>query len=169
MQTLHEIPQPVVARVHGLATGAGCQLALTCDLVVASEEAAFETPGGRGGWFCTTPMVAVTRAVGAKRALEMLLTGDPVDAQRAFQWGMVNRVVPHASLETETRELAERASRGSVASKAIGKRAFYAQVALDEHQAYAHAAEVMATSALLPDAQEGMRAFLEKRRPTFTG
>ncbi|MBI3844930.1 MAG: enoyl-CoA hydratase/isomerase family protein [Planctomycetes bacterium] len=169
MQTLHEIPQPVVARVHGLATGAGCQLALTCDLVVASEEAAFETPGGRGGWFCTTPMVAVTRAVGAKRALEMLLTGDPVDARRALEWGMVNRVVPHASLETEARELAERASRGSVASKAIGKRAFYAQVALDEHQAYAHATEVMAASALLPDAQEGMRAFLEKRRPSFIG
>jgi enoyl-CoA hydratase/carnithine racemase len=167
MQSLHELPQPVVARVQGLATGAGCQLALECDLVVASEEAAFETPGGRGGWFCTTPMVAVTRAVGAKRALEMVLTGDPVDARRALDWGMVNRVVPAASLEAEARSLAERASRGSLASKAMGKRAFYAQVALDEHQAYALATEVMASSALLADAQEGMRAFIEKRKPNF--
>ncbi|MBI3844932.1 MAG: hypothetical protein HY292_09870 [Planctomycetes bacterium] len=114
-------------------------------------------------------MVAVTRAVGAKRALEMLLTGDPIDARRALEWGMVNRVVPHASLEIEARELAERASHGSVASIAIGKRAFYAHVALDEHQAYAHATEVMAASALLPDAQKAMRAYLEKLRPSVIG
>jgi enoyl-CoA hydratase/carnithine racemase len=163
MQMLHALPQPVIARVQGLATGAGCQLALTCDLVVASEDAAFETPGGRGGWFCTTPMVAVTRAVGAKRALEMLLTGDPVDAQRAYAWGMVNEVVPLERLEAEARAMAERATRGSPISKAIGKRAFYAHVDLDEAHAYEYATELMASSALLPDAQEGMRAFLEKR------
>jgi enoyl-CoA hydratase/carnithine racemase len=169
MTTMQSIPQPVIARVHGLATAAGCQLVATCDLAVASEKAYFATPGGKGGWFCTTPMVAVSRAIGRKRALEMLMTGDPVDAQTAADWGLVNKVVPAERLDEETRSLLERATRGSVLSKGIGKQAFYAQIDLDQPKAYAYAVEVMASSALTEDAQEGMRAFLEKRQPVFKG
>ena len=169
MTTIQSIPQPVIARVHGLATAAGCQLVATCDLAVASENASFATPGGKGGWFCTTPMVAVSRAIGRKRALEMLMTGDPVDAQTAADWGLVNKVVPAERLDEETRSLLERATRGSVLSKGIGKQAFYAQIDLDQPKAYAYAVEVMASSALTEDAQEGMRAFLEKRQPVFKG
>ncbi len=169
MTTIQSIPQPVIARVHGLATAAGCQLVATCDLAVASEKAYFATPGGKGGWFCTTPMVAVSRAIGRKRALEMLMTGDPVDAQTAADWGLVNKVVPPERLDEETRSLLERATRGSVLSKGIGKQAFYAQIDLDQPKAYAYAVEVMASSALTEDAQEGMRAFLEKRQPVFKG
>ena len=163
MLTLERLPQPVVARVQGLATAAGCQLVASCDLAVASEEASFATPGGKGGWFCTTPMVAVARAVGRKRALEMVLTGDPIDARTALAWGLVNRVVPPARLAEETEALARAASRGSTTSKALGKRAFYDTIALDEEAAYARACEVMATSAVSEDGREAMRAFLEKR------
>ena len=169
MTTMQSIPQPVIARVHGLATAAGCQLVATCDLAVSSEKASFATPGGKGGWFCTTPMVAVSRAIGRKQALEMLMTGDPIDAKTAADWGLVNKVVPAERLDEETRSLLERATRGSVLSKGMGKQAFYAQIDLDQPKAYAYAVEVMAASALTEDAQEGMRAFLEKRQPVFKG
>jgi len=153
--------------VQGLATAAGCQLVATCDLAVASSEAAFATPGGKGGWFCTTPMVAVSRNIGRKRALEMLLTGDPIDAQTAADWGLVNRVVPPTQLEEETQRLLASATRGSFISKEIGKQAYYAQIGLAQPQAYDYAQEVMASASQIPDAQEGMQAFLEKRKPRF--
>jgi enoyl-CoA hydratase/carnithine racemase len=167
MNTIQAIPQPVLASVHALATAAGCQLVATCDLAVASSSAAFATPGGKGGWFCTTPMVAVSRAIGRKRALEMLLTGDPIDAQTAASWGLVNRVVPAEQLVAESQRLLEAATRGSLISKGIGKQAYYAQIEMPQPQAYDYAIEVMASTALLPDAQEGMSAFLEKRKPHF--
>ncbi len=163
MLTVQRVPQPVVARVQGLATAAGCQLVASCDLAVAAEEARFATPGGRGGWFCHTPMVAVARAVGRKRALELVFTGDPIDASTALAWGLVNRVVPQARLVEESEVLARAASRGSVASKALGKRTFYDTVDLDVEAAYARACEVMAESAVGEDGREAMRAFLEKR------
>src|SRR4030066_382582 len=169
MALIQSIPQPVVAKVHGLATAAGCQLVASCDLAVASEAASFATPGGKGGWFCTTPMVALSRAIGRKWALEMLMTGDPVDAQTAADWGLGNKVVPAERLDEETRSLLERATRGGVLSKGMGKQAFYVKIDLDQPQAYAYAVEVMASSALTEDAQEGMRAFLEKRQPVFKG
>jgi len=167
MDTIQEIPQPVLARVHALATAAGCQLVATCDLAVASTEAAFATPGGKGGWFCTTPMVAVSRNIGRKRALEMLLTGDVIDAQTAADWGLVNRVVPPDQLIAESQRLLEAATRGSLVSKGIGKQAYYAQMGLAQPQAYDYAIEVMASTSQLPDAEEGMHAFLEKRKPRF--
>lgn len=167
MNTIQEIPQPVLARVQGLATAAGCQLVATCDLAVASTEAGFATPGGKGGWFCTTPMVAVSRNIGRKRALEMLLTGDVIDAQTAADWGLVNRVVPPERLVEESQSLLARATRGSFISKGIGKQAYYAQMELAQPQAYAYAQEVMASASQIPDAQEGMRAFLEKRKPEW--
>lgn len=167
MDTIQRIPQPVLARVHGLATAAGCQLVATCDLAVASAQAGFATPGGKGGWFCTTPMVAVSRAIGRKRALEMLLTGDTIDARTAADWGLVNRVVEPEQLDAECKRLLEAAIRGSLISKGIGKQAYYAQIEMPQPQAYDYAIEVMASTSLLPDAQEGMRAFLEKRKPLF--
>jgi enoyl-CoA hydratase/carnithine racemase len=167
MQRIQRIPQPVLASVAGLATAAGCQLVATCDLAVASSEARFATPGGRGGWFCHTPMVAVSRAVGRKRALELLLTGDPIDAATAADWGLVNRVVPADRLEAASWELLERATRGSAFSKGLGKQSYYAQIDLDQPKAYDYATEVMASASQHPDAKEGMRAFLEKRRPVF--
>jgi enoyl-CoA hydratase/carnithine racemase len=169
MATMQAIPQPVVARVHGLATAAGCQLVATADLAVASDTAAFAVPGGKGGWFCTTPMVAVGRTVGRKRALEMALTGDPIDAVTAAEWGLINQVVPAADLSTATAELLQRATRGSTLSKGIGKQAFYAQIDLDQPKAYAYAIEVMASASQIDDAREGVAAFLEKRPAKFTG
>lgn len=169
MQEIQRIPQPVLACVHGLATAGGCQLVASCDLAVASEEAHFATPGGKGGWFCVTPMVAVSRNIGRKRALELLFTGDPIDAETAAAWGLVNRVVPAAELEVAAWDLLERATRGSALSKGIGKQAYYAAIDMAQTQAYAYALEVMAASALTDDAQEGMAAFLEKRRPIFKG
>jgi enoyl-CoA hydratase/carnithine racemase len=167
MLTVQRLPQPIVARVQGIATAAGCQLVASCDLAVAVEEARFATPGGKGGWFCTTPMVAVARAVGRKQALEMLLTGDEIDAQTALAWGLVNRVVSRERLDAETEALARAASRGSLASKALGKRAFYDTIDLDVEAAYAHACEVMASSAMTDDGREAMRAFLEKRAGSY--
>lgn len=167
MNTIQQIPQPVLARVHALATAAGCQLVATCDLAVASSDAAFATPGGKGGWFCTTPMVAVSRSIGRKRALEMLLTGDTVDAHTAADWGLVNRVVSPECLVDESRRLLEAATRGSFISKGIGKQAYYAQIDLPQQQAYNYALEVMASASQIPDAQEGMNAFIEKRKPHF--
>lgn len=167
MDTIQEIPQPVLARVQGLATAAGCQLVATCDLAVASTAAAFATPGGKGGWFCTTPMVAVSRAIGRKRALEMLLTGDPIDTQTAADWGLVNRVVSPERLEEEAQRLLAAATRGSLISKGVGKHSYYAQIDLPQPQAYSYAQEVMASMSQIPDAQEGMQAFIEKRKPHF--
>ena len=169
MQSIQRMPQPVIAQVEGLATAAGCQLVASCDLAVAGESARFQAPGGFGGWFCHTPGVAIVRAVGRKRALEMLLTGDPIDAQTAAEWGLVNRVVPDANVAAETRKLLERATRGSAESKAKGKQAFYAQADLDTAGAYAYATEVMASTSQSVDGQETMRAFVEKRRPNFVG
>ena len=169
MQTIQAIPQVVIAQVEGLATAAGCQLVATCDLAVAGESARFEVPGGRGGWFCTTPGVALARAVGRKHALEMLLTGDSIDAESAVTWGLINRVVPDSEVAAETRELLRRSTRGSAKSKAIGKRAFYRQVDLEAADAYAFASDVMAQASQTADAQEGLLAFLEKRRPNFSG
>jgi enoyl-CoA hydratase/carnithine racemase len=168
MTALQQIPQPVVARVQGLATGAGCQLVAACDLGVASDEASFQTPGGAGGLFCTTPMVSVSRAVGRKRALEMLFTGDRIDAATAVEWGLVNRVVPAAELVSNTDEFIRRATRGSALSKGMGKQAYYAQIDLDQPKAYSYAMEVMASGALASDGQEAINAFFEKRRPRFS-
>ncbi|MDO8391488.1 MAG: enoyl-CoA hydratase-related protein [Actinomycetota bacterium] len=168
MDTVQAIPQVVIARVHALATAAGCQLVATCDLAVAAESAGFALPGGKGGLFCHTPLVAVARNVGRKRALEMALTGDPITAATAAEWGLINHAVPDAELHAFTADLLRRATRGSAFSKAAGKRGFYAQVGLDQSAAYALAIELMATSALTPDAQEGIAAFLAKRPPTFT-
>jgi enoyl-CoA hydratase/carnithine racemase len=167
MLGLERLPVPVVARVQGLATAAGCQLVASCDLAVAVEEASFATPGGRGGWFCHTPLVAVARAIGARRALELGLTGESIDARTAFAWGLINRVVLPAQLVTETEALARAASRGSLASKALGKRTFYRQIDLDIEAAYAEAVEVMARSAVTPDGREAMRAFFEKRAGVY--
>jgi len=167
MRTIQRLPVPVVARVHALATAAGCQLVASCDLAVAADTAAFATPGGRGGWFCHTPGVAVTRAVGRKQALEMLLTGDPVDAKTALAWGLVNRVVPANEVAAEAEALARAASRGSLASKALGKRTIYDTIDLDVDAAYAVACEAMATSAVTEDGREAMRAFLEKRHGVY--
>jgi enoyl-CoA hydratase/carnithine racemase len=167
MSLMQQVPQPVVARVHGLATAAGCQLVATADLAVASEDAGFAAPGGKGGWFCHTPMVAVARNTGRKRAMEMALSGDVIDARTALDWGLVNRVVPAAQLDSAVQDLLERVTRGSAESKGIGKQAFYAQVDLDQPKAYAYAIEVMAATSQLPDAREGMRAFLDKRKPVW--
>jgi enoyl-CoA hydratase/carnithine racemase len=167
MTLMQQVPQPVVARVHGLATAAGCQLVATADLAVASEEAGFAAPGGKGGWFCHTPMVAIARNVGRKRAMELALSGDVIDARTALDWGLVNSVVPAGRLDDAVQDLLERVTRGSAASKGIGKQALYAQIDLDQPKAYAYAIEVMAATSQLPDAQEGISAFLGKRKPQW--
>ena len=169
MTKLQSIPQPVIAEVQGVATAAGCQLVATCDLAIAAEEAAFATPGVRIGLFCTTPMVALSRAVGRKRALEMLLTGEPIDAHRAADWGLVNRVVARDELRAETRRLADRIAEASDLVVALGKQAYYTQIDLDQPKAYAYAKEVMSMNSLAHDAQEGISSFLEKRAPCWTG
>jgi enoyl-CoA hydratase/carnithine racemase len=169
MNAVHVVPQPVIARVHGVATAAGCQLVAACDLAVASESARFGTPGVKIGLFCSTPMVPISRAVGRKRAMEMLLTGELIDARTALDWGLVNRVVPDDELDTAVAELVERIARTSPLTVGIGKEAFYAQIDLDERQAYDVTKTVMAMNALAGDAQEGICAFLDKRDPTWTG
>ncbi|MGA3075257.1 MAG: enoyl-CoA hydratase [Bryobacteraceae bacterium] len=169
MMKIQAIPQPVIAEVQGIATAAGCQLVATCDLAIASDQAAFATPGVRIGLFCTTPMVALSRAVGRKRALQMLLTGEMVDAATAAEWGLVNRVAPAAELQTETRKLAARIAEASTLTVSLGKQAYYTQIDLDQSKAYAYAKEVMSMNSLAADAQEGISAFLEKRAPCWTG
>src|SRR5580704_1352806 len=156
MTKVQSIPQPVIAEVQGIATAAGCQLVATCDLAVASDQAAFATPGVKIGLFCTTPMVALSRAIGRKRALQMLLTGEMVDAATAVEWGLVNRAVPASELPSVTRELARKVAEASSLVVAIGKQAFYTQVDLDQPKAYAYAKEVMSMNALAADAQEGI-------------
>ena len=157
------MPQPVIARVHGIATAAGCQLVATCDLAVAAEEATFATPGVKIGLFCSTPMVAVSRAVGRKRAMEMLLTGTPIDARTALDWGLVNRVVPAAELDAAVDELAARVTASSAYTLAVGKAAFWEQIDRSEPGAYELTQQVMAANAAATDAQEGIGAFLDKR------
>jgi enoyl-CoA hydratase/carnithine racemase len=167
MGRIATVPQPVIAEVAGVATAAGCQLVAACDLAVASTRATFATPGVRIGLFCSTPMVALTRAVGRKRAMEMLLTGDPIGSATALEWGLVNRVVPPERLHDEALALAAKIASASRTVVGIGKAAFYAQVELDTAAAYAYTKEVMTMNALAGDAHEGIGAFLEKRIPAW--
>jgi enoyl-CoA hydratase/carnithine racemase len=169
MEAIHRVPQPVIARVHGVATAAGCQLVAACDLAVAADDARFATPGVKIGLFCSTPMVPLSRAVGRKRALELLLTGEPIDAETAARWGLVNRVVPAESLDAAVDDLIAAIARSSSFVVGIGKEAFWAQVELDEHRAYDLTKSVMAANALAGDAQEGICAFLEKRPAEWKG
>ena len=169
MLAVHRVPQPVIARVHGIATAAGCQLVASCDLAVAAEEARFGTPGVRIGLFCSTPMVPLTRAIGRKRAMQMLLTGQVIDAATALDWGLVNQVVPATGLDAAVDELVGAVARSSPLTVAIGKEAFYAQVERSEEDAYALTKTVMSMNALARDAQEGISAFLEKREPVWSG
>jgi enoyl-CoA hydratase/carnithine racemase len=162
MEAVHRVPQPVIARVHGIATAAGCQLVAACDLAVAAQEARFATPGVKIGLFCSTPMVPLSRAIGRKRALEMLLTGAPIDAATAMDWGLVNRVAPADALDAAI-------ARSSGLTVGIGKRAFYDQIDLDEPRAYDLMGTVMSMNMLAADAQEGICAFLDKREATWTG
>lgn len=169
MELIHELAQPVIAKVHGIATAAGCQLVAASDLAIAADGTRFATPGVKIGLFCSTPMVPVSRAVGRKRAMQLLLTGEPIDATTALEWGLVNRVVPAEELEPAVLELVEAITRSSSYTVATGKRAFYAQVDRAEHDAYEHCKVVMAENALAGDAREGMSAFLQKRAPTWRG
>jgi enoyl-CoA hydratase/carnithine racemase len=169
METIQRIPQPVIAKVRGIATAAGCQLVATCDLAFAEEGASFGTPGVKIGLFCSTPMVAVSRAIGRKRALQLLLTGERIDARTAADWGLINAAVPADKLDEHTRRIAEQIVGASPLIVGIGKRAFYAQIEMDQHAAYAHTADVMTMNALLADAHEGITAFLDKRAPCWVG
>src|SRR5512143_1585964 len=169
MTKIQSIPQPVIAEVQGVATAAGCQLVATCDLALAAEGTWFATPGVRTGLFCTTPMVALSRAIGRKRALQMLLSGERIDARTASEWGLINTVVPAAELRDETRKLARRIGEASPITLAIGKQAFYTQIDLDQPKAYAYAKEIMSMNSMAADAQEGISAFLGKRAAAWTG
>jgi len=167
MSRIQTVPQPVIAEVDKVATAAGCQLVAACDLAVASTRATFATPGVRIGLFCSTPMVALTRAIGRKRAMEMLLTGDAIDAPTALAWGLVNRVVAPEQLHDEAVALARRIASASRGIVALGKAAFYAQIDLDQTRAYDYTKAVMTSNALEPDAAEGITAFLERRAPSW--
>lgn len=169
METLQGIAQPVIAQVHAMATAAGCQLVASCDLAVAATEARFATPGVKIGLFCSTPMVALSRAVGSRRAMEMLLTGEAISAEEALAAGLVNRVVPAAELAAATRALAAKIASSSPSVVAIGKAAFHRQLQMPQPLAYDYAQDVMVANAALADAQEGMKAFLEKRPPKWRG
>jgi enoyl-CoA hydratase/carnithine racemase len=169
MERIQSIPQPVIAQVHGIATAAGCQLVATCDLAVAEEGARFATPGVKIGLFCSTPMVPLTRAVGRKKALEMLLTAEMLDAHEARDFGLINRVVSASALCDETMTLARKVAEASPFVLSLGKQAFYHQADLSQHQAYDYAKEVMSLNALAEDAKEGMSAFLDKRTPCWRG
>jgi enoyl-CoA hydratase/carnithine racemase len=169
MQRIVGLPKPVIARVHGVASAAGCQLVASCDLAVAADTARFATPGVNIGLFCSTPMVALSRAVGRKAALEMLLTGEMIDAARARDLGLVNRVVPEAALDAAVAALAEELAGKSPLTVAIGKAAFYRQAELPLVDAYAYASDVMVRNMLARDAAEGIDAFLDKRPPVWSG
>lgn len=168
MNAVQSMPQVSIARVHALATAAGCQLAASCDLAVAADTAGFALPGGKGGLFCHTPAVPVARAIGRKRLMEMALTGDVVDAATALDWGLVNRVVPLEQLDAAVEQLMARATKGSRANKALGKRTLYAQLDRPEADAYAITVGVMAEATQSPAAKEGMNAFLDKRPAVWT-
>ena len=168
MLLLREIPQPVIAAVHGIATAAGCQLVAACDLAIATEDARFATPGVRIGFFCTTPMVPLSRVVGRKKALEMLFTGEFISAHEALQFGLVNRVVPTiVELDGTVKDLAEHICQFSRTVLGVGKEAFYRQVEMSERLAYAYASEVISVNGVMPVAREGMASFLEKREPLW--
>ena len=169
MTAIQRIPQPVIAMVRGVATAAGCQLVATCDLAFADESASFGTPGVKIGLFCSTPMVAVSRAIGRKRALQLLLTGERIDARTAAEWGLINAAVPATELEDQVRRVAQQIVRASPLIVGIGKRAFYAQIEMDQHAAYEHTGDVMTMNALMGDAREGITAFLDKREPHWAG
>jgi enoyl-CoA hydratase/carnithine racemase len=169
MTRIVRLPKPVIARVHGIATAAGCQLVASADLAIAADTARFATPGVNIGLFCSTPMVALSRAIGRKPALEMLLTGDPIDAARARELGLINRVVPEAALDEAVTSLAHQIAGKSALTLAIGKEAFYRQAEMDLDAAYAYAAEIMTRNMLARDAEEGIDAFLAKRPPVWTG
>jgi len=169
METLQNIPQPVIAQVHATATAAGCQLVASCDLAVAAQEARFATPGVKIGLFCSTPMVALSRAVGSRKAMEMLLTGEAISADDALAAGMVTRVVPAAELGPAVRAMAAKIASSSPYVVAVGKAAFYRQLQMPQPLAYDYAQDVMTMNAAAADAQEGMKAFLEKRAPKWCG
>ena len=168
MELIRLLPKPVIAQVQGLATAAGCQLVATCDLAVAADTAAFATPGVQIGLFCTTPGVAVSRAVTPKKAMEMLLTGAPIPASQAVEFGLINRVTAPDKLEQEVMDLAQRIAQASARTLALGKPAFYRQLDLTRPAAYEMAQQVMVDNLLEPDAQEGISAFLQKRPPHWT-
>lgn len=167
MNLIHEVPQVVLARVHALATAAGCQLVAACDLAIAARSARFAAPGGKAGLFCTVPMVEIARNIGRKRAVELSFTGSSIDAATAANWGLINHVVPDEQLEEAARAFLARATRGSADSKALGKRALYAQLDRSMADAYPYTIDEMAAASQIDDAQEGMQAFLEKRPPTW--
>ncbi len=167
MLLLHEIPQPVIAGVHGIATAAGCQLVAACDLAIATENARFATPGVKIGFFCTTPMVPLSRAVGRKKALEMLFTGEFISAQEAMQFGLVNQIVPADELDDAIRRLAEHICQFSREVVGAGKATFYHQIEMAERIAYGYASEVISVNGVRPVAREGMAAFIEKRDPVW--
>ncbi|WNF38658.1 enoyl-CoA hydratase [Bacillaceae bacterium IKA-2] len=169
METIQSIPQPVIAQVHGIATAAGCQLVATCDLAIAADDSKFATPGVKIGLFCSTPMVALSRAVGRKKALEMLLTGDSLSTDEAVIAGLINKAVPIDQLEDETRALAEKIAQASSYTVRVGKQAFYQQIEMSQSHAYAYTKQVMSMNASSADANEGMCAFLEKRKPEWKG
>jgi enoyl-CoA hydratase/carnithine racemase len=169
MEKIQHLPQPVIAQVHGVATAAGCQLVAACDLAVAEEDTLFGTPGVKVGLFCTTPAVPLVRAIGRKRALDMLLTGRMISAKEAEQYGLINKVVPGDQLTAETTALARRIAEASPLTLSIGKSAFYTQVNLADSQAYDYAKQAIVNNLFAEDAQEGLSAFLEKRKPAWKG
>ena len=167
MMTITQLPQPVIAQVHGIATAAGCQLVSMCDLAIAADDARFALPGGHIGVFCSTPAVGVARNIGRKRVMEMLLTGDPIDARTALEWGLVNRAVPAAELDAEVARWCDKLLSKSPVVTALGKQAFYRQVEQPLQGAYAGSGDAMACNLTLADAAEGMDAFLQKRSPKW--
>jgi enoyl-CoA hydratase/carnithine racemase len=167
MQMIPAMPQPVIAQVHGIATAAGCQLVASCDMAVAAEDARFGVNGVNIGLFCSTPMVALTRNVAPKQAFEMLSTGEFIDATRAREIGLINRIAPHDDLEAETMKLAQTVAAKLSAAVKIGKRAFYDQIGLPLDQAYSHTGAVMVENMLWRDTEEGISAFIEKRPPDW--
>jgi enoyl-CoA hydratase/carnithine racemase len=169
MLTITKLPQPVIAKVHGIATAAGCQLVATCDLAIAADTTRFATPGVNIGLFCSTPMVALTRAVGRKHAMEMLLTGDMIGSGDAVMFGLINQTVPEAELDATVQQLAAQIASKSPLTLAIGKEAFYQQIDMPLEQAYAYASDVMTSNMLARDAEEGIDAFLGKRHPVWEG